>query len=514
MKNLCILLIGFSSALSLNGQWVFIDKVINNSVEAPLSYTTSYTRFVRNAIYDDGRTRVNAVTTFLSTAGSNAIHWKRTTGGVTSTGSFSVPPTDNCDLVIGDAGNKILLAYQTAGSIASRIYQWNGSGYSQISSAIIAQVVYNPPYTVMQYGGPRLSIDQNDNIVVFYRSYPGTAPGSDIIYQFARAGDINGNWVNYPNSFNAFIVDQGLGLPTQYQGSFSDVGMTKYAANNMVSFAFPIVNLAGTNYLYLAQISYNDIASNNAGGLSYQTLASSTTNAYVFPSIDGANFPLQAAIQDDWVVAYDEIHGRNDVRVAKGAGGSFITYPYMSTLLQLDKQTGPPEIHYYSDYIGLAFTSNATNGCKEEWDPLYVELDQLGAVNYQRSYTRLNNDLYLGGDQAALSFSVSVGDMLTPYISYYDQVNQEIIESPLYPREFCGEVPIEDEEPKDIIQKSSDAQSGGSKNVLYTEIYSLDGRLVYNSKNHNNLSLPTGIYLVIKHYEDGSISKKKESFFK
>ena len=396
-------------------------------------------------------------------------------------------------------------------SVSYNVYDFNGSSYVLLTSGTIAQGIYNPPTSVMEYGGPRFCIDQNDNVVVFYRSFDGTAPGSDVNHVFARAGDINGNWVSYPNSFNAFIVDQGLSLPTIYNGSFGDVGMTKYSSNNMVNFAFPVQNLSGINYLYLAQISYKDLVANNTSALSYQTLASSGTNSFAFPSIDGSAQALKPAIEDNWVAAYDEVHGRNDVRVVKGDAGSFVTQPYMSTLLFLGKQTGPPEINYLSDFIGLAFTANDSNPCKDQWDPIYVALDQEGVIASPHRYRRLNIDSYLTGDQKSLSFTAPVSGTSDAYISYFDQVNQKIMEAFLDLYTTCGEVTS-----SPIQNKSTNfAKPKSSRDLDHVDIYSLDGRLIKQfDKNIDKSALTTGIYIAVRHYADGTVETTKEGIVK
>src|SRR5690606_4588190 len=246
MKALLLFALGLVSLSSYSQDSTF-KKVIINNVDTALPFTSSDLLFLQNAVFDNNSIRVEAYTTQLTGAPSNALYWTRVTATSTVKGSIAVPVTDHCDLVIGDAGNKILYTYRGPGDIRFTVYEFDGTSYVQDTSGFVADVVYNPPVRVMQYASPRLCIDQNDNVVVFYRSLDGIAPGSDTIHHFARTGNIHGQWSDYPNSFNAYIIDKGLPLPTKYATSSGDVGITTYSSNNMVNFAFPVSSVNNTN---------------------------------------------------------------------------------------------------------------------------------------------------------------------------------------------------------------------------------------------------------------------------
>lgn len=499
MKKLLLFIFGVVSLSSYSQNSTF-KKVILNTVDTVLPFTTSNNQFLQNAVFDNNSTRVEAYTTQLTGAPSNALYWTRTTSTSSRKGYITVPVTDNCDLVIGDAGNKILYTYRGPGDIRFTVFEFDGTNYVQDTSGFVADVVYTPPVRVMQYTSPRLCIDQNDNVVVFYRSLDGVAPGSDTIHHFARTGNIHGHWTNYSNSFNAYIVDNGLPLPAKYSTSSGNVGITKYSSNNMVNFVFPVSSVNNTNFIYHAQVTFNDLASGNYSNLSQRALDSSSTDEFRYPTIDGGNKQTSTTIADDWVAAYDHIHGKNDIKVAKGFNGSFITSSFFSTMLNLDRQLGPPELHYSNEEIALCFSSNDTaTSCKNDWDSFYLKLDSNLGVTSMQEFIRINTDDYLAGSQRAVSLATAVTNS-SQYIIYFNESSNEIISSSLVETIPCDEfIGI----PEEVIDMAE-------SNLTKVEYYSIQGELIKQSTLPSLFGLPKNIILLqVKYYSDGNIQTSK-----
>ncbi len=498
MKTLLLLALAAFSFSSYSQDSTF-KKSISNHIDTILPFSSNDSRFLRSAAFDNGTMQVQAHTTQVNGGPSNAIYWTRNNQGTTTKGAFSVPVADHCDLVIGDGGNKILYAHRGPGDIGFKVYEFSGANYTLDTSGFIADVIFNPPAKVMQYAGPNLCIDQNDNVVVFYRSIDGVAPGSDTIHHFARAGDIDGNWIDYPNHFNAYVVDQGLSFPAKYSTDRGDVGITKYATNNMVNFSFTVSGLNNTNYIYHAQVSFNDLAAGIYTNLQHQVLASSTTDQFLYPSVDGGNMASGTPIADDWAVAYDQIHGRNDIKLAKGNGGGFLTSPFLSTMLKLDRQFGPPELHFSNGTAGVCFSSNDTTYCKNDWDPFYVKLNNALSINSLEDLIRINTDEYLNGSQRAVSLASGIGNS-APYLIYFNQPSKEIVSANLVEAIPCNSfVSL----PEDNLEKIEAP-------IVKTEYYSLQGKLIKQCYLPSTADLPQHtILLEVKYFADGNIQTSK-----
>ncbi len=478
-----------------------------NLSEATLSFSSSAERFVRNALYSQNGTEVKAV---LTTSITGSVYWRRNVGGVITNGVINLnEPIYNGDIVVGNGGNQILVVYQggSVGFEGIRYASYSLAGATYVQTAIGNLALnFNSGGTGMLYGGPAVVVDQNDSVVVMYKSFNTSVVTSNEIHFFSRAGDLNGNWKNYPNVFNAFIVDQGLSLPLQYDALSGDVGLTKYSNNNSVNFALP-VSSGGFSLLYLQQISFSDLSSGSSGGLTSKLLKKISGSKLIRKvSIDGAPVAFEPNITDDWILAMNQIVGtKNDINVFKGKAGSFISQPFLKPQLGLVKQAVSPDIQYFNDLVSLVFLNN-DDPCKDVQDPLNVFINNFDGSLTSPSFCRLNTEQYIFDNQTSVSLSTPSSTELNAYVSFFDPVSQEIVESDIFSCEYCQTIEVQEEESnKTQVNKT---EVDGDK--LYVLIHDLTGRLLFRVEGGIIPSMPiSGIYIVSTFFENGEVIREK-----
>lgn len=485
-------------------------------------------KFLENFTFNDGITEVNA--TFIMTTGNNSrIIWRRTKSGITHSGTIMLNNgIPNGDLVVGDGGDKIILATQEGISVKSTSYSWDSSlNNFLLSNSTNVATGNSVGSNKIAFGDPHLAIDNNDKVVIFFRSWNTNLFNSHKNIFFSRAGDLNGNWVNYPGTnYNAMNIGQNLGLPNSFQGGFGDVDMTKYTSNNQV-FYLLLLDYGSTSYAYHISISWTNLVNNNSSNLNSKLLDNISNTSFIsFPrgTIDGSPSPFFSTgnIDKEWVAAVQEVRGNgNNIRIYRG-GGPFANKDFhrnstgIKGILSLAGNVQDPNIQFRGDMsdILLSFTSNDPD-CKNEWDPIFTKLSIECGFPIERTYCRANSINQMAGAQSAVALDAPNQGMGF-FLTYFNTENNTIYEPDM---ETCSGCNLE--APPGLTmgastgtngQKGKTGNGGNDVDGEISEIYlyTADGRSLGRFNSYKELSLKDNITYILKiFYTNGQIEIKK-----
>jgi hypothetical protein len=409
-------------ALATQAQMPFLSNVD----DVTLTGTYNTTTFLKAAAFDNWSTFVDA---YLVTETNPVIRVRRRVGTTVTWHTITLSNlVHNGDIVVGDAGNRIMLVRQgnNPDGINFEIFEWNGTSYAPDTSGNIVQNVSNLTQR-MFYGNARLDIDQNDNVILIYYSHNTPTLNSDVNHYFAIAGDIFGNWQPVNNAFNAVVLDAGLGLPANYTPTAGDAGITKYqpGSTNVANFAFGSIT-ATQSFMFHAQIEYADLATFNTpgGSLTQTTVNNTAVGQFIHPSIDAGRYAHVSNPNEDWTLAYTQTGTPANIQLTRGTNetddlANLFPFQISGGFLNAD-------VAYAADGCAIAFIKNSTDhdNCQIDRDPFLFECSPVGDFT-NGFFIRLNDPDRLSGNQDVVAIAGSL-TVWPVFGAYHDRVQSTV----------------------------------------------------------------------------------------